>query len=667
MIEQTNKSLFGYDFSKLANLNTTSRDNNLFDDKQKNLDNKNIELESVKIDTVNSISGSLVTNKKESLNIKSNLSDFSTQSFAENFLLDSLVDNTYNLDIRLNKFENQSINNFKVQLNQAVNVSTPKSNSILQGQNNKEFILKSTAVLNNQNNVDTTLTRSINSALRSTTNVFRGDLNFDSKIEQLKRSNSVGFNNYLTNLNARLDTTNNDESFVDFTKKIFSKDTLTEIGELSKTAAIDLGKDLLKSLIPKISFNKKEDNLRKLPRRFFYEEDLLTKDILNIIGTLETVNVYPFQYMENPEWEFEKTGISKDSLNINYDLDYKASISKENNKKDVSKPFIEYTKKYIIGSANGLADRLELAIIEKLGISTKHTFVNIDYGETSKKYPIKGFTRQDQSKLFENWITKNPLLGQHQYNLSIKSLSNQKIKNNYSDIATTTDIEKDLTFRVQGINIPDIKRNVSNSIYGYSTISTLNNLQAETENKAELEIICDKNLNTLEYLILLTGLGICENINEKDNQKIYNLSTISDSNFNEENYNYAILSIYNGRDIAKALYMENPEWEFEKTGISKDSLNINYDLDYKASISKENNKKDVSKPSEKVIYAMLPQFTFEDFKIVNIDYSFDFETNTSAKLLKLKTTCTWSKMYIDWVSPEKRFYDTTTKNILSKS
>lgn len=631
MIEQTNKSLFGYDFSKLANLNTTSRDNNLFDDKQKNLDNKNIELESVKIDTVNSISGSLVTNKKESLNIKSNLSDFSTQSFAENFLLDSLVDNTYNLDIRLNKFENQSINNFKVQLNQAVNVSTPKSNSILQGQNNKEFILKSTAVLNNQNNVDTTLARSINSALRSTTNVFRGDLNFDSKIEQLKRSNSVGFNNYLTNLNARLDTTNNDESFVDFTKKIFSKDTLTEIGELSKTAAIDLGKDLLKSLIPKISFNKKEDNLRKLPRRFFYEEDLLTKDILNIIGTLETVNVYPFQ-------------------------------------------FIGYTKKYIIGSANGLADRLELAIIEKLGISTKHTFVNIDYGETSKKYPIKGFTRQDQSKLFENWITKNPLLGQHQYNLSIKSLSNQKIKNNYSDIATTTDIEKDLTFRVQGIKIPDIKRNVSNSIYGYSTISTLNNLQAETENKAELEIICDKNLNTLEYLILLTGLGICENINEKDNQKIYNLSTISDSNFNEENYNYAILSIYNGRDIAKALYMENPEWEFEKTGISKDSLNINYDLDYKASISKENNKKskennkkDVSKPSEKVIYAMLPQFTFEDFKIVNIDYSFDFETNTSAKLLKLKTTCTWSKMYIDWVSPEKRFYDTTTKNILSKS
>lgn len=639
MIEQTNKSLFGYDFSKLANLNTTSRDNNLFDDKQKNLDNKNIELESVKIDTVNSISGSLVTNKKESLNIKSNLSDFSTQSFAENFLLDSLVDNTYNLDIRLNKFENQSINNFKVQLNQAVNVSTPKSNSILQGQNNKEFILKSTAVLNNQNNVDTTLARSINSALRSTTNVFRGDLNFDSKIEQLKRSNSVGFNNYLTNLNARLDTTNNDESFVDFTKKIFSKDTLTEIGELSKTAAIDLGKDLLKSLIPKISFNKKEDNLRKLPRRFFYEEDLLTKDILNIIGTLETVNVYPFQF-------------------IRYNKKYT----------------IGYTKKYIIGSANGLADRLELAIIEKLGISTKHTFVNIDYGETSKKYPIKGFTRQDQSKLFENWITKNPLLGQHQYNLSIKSLSNQKIKNNYSDIATTTDIEKDLTFRVQGIKIPDIKRNVSNSIYGYSTISTLNNLQAETENKAELEIICDKNLNTLEYLILLTGLGICENINEKDNQKIYNLSTISDSNFNEENYNYAILSIYNGRDIAKALYMENPEWEFEKTGISKDSLNINYDLDYKASISKENNKKskennkkDVSKPSEKVIYAMLPQFTFEDFKIVNIDYSFDFETNTSAKLLKLKTTCTWSKMYIDWVSPEKRFYDTTTKNILSKS
>lgn len=630
MIEQTNKSLFGYDFSKLANLNTTSRDNNLFDDKQKNLDNKNIELESVKIDTVNSISGSLVTNKKESLNIKSNLSDFSTQSFAENFLLDSLVDNTYNLDISLNKFENQSINNFKVQLNQAVNVSTPKSNSILQGQNNKEFILKSTAVLNNQNNVDTTLASSINSALRSTTNVFRGDLNFDSKIEQLKRSNSVGFNNYLTNLNARLDTTNNDESFVDFTKKIFSKDTLTEIGELSKTAAIDLGKDLLKSLIPKISFNKKEDNLRKLPRRFSYEEDLLTKDILNIIGTLETVNEYTYQV-------------------------------------------IGHTKKYIIGSANGLADRLELAIIEKLGISTEHTSVSTIYGETSKKY-LKGFTRQDQSKLFENWITKNPLLGQHQYNLSIKSLSNQKIKNNYSDIATTTDIEKDLTFRVQGIKIPDIKRNVSNSIYGYSTISTLNNLQAETENKAELEIICDKNLNTLEYLILLTGLGICENINEKDNQKIYNLSTISDSNFNEENYNYAILSIYNGRDIAKALYMENPEWEFEKTGISKDSLNINYDLDHKAPISKENNKKSkennkkyVSKPSEKVIYAMLPQFTFEDFKIVNIDYSFDFETNTSAKLLKLKTTCTWSKMYIDWVSPEKRFYDTTTKNILSKS
>lgn len=565
MIEQTNKDLFGFNFAALANMKTDNSNNNVFDIKSK----KDIELRSIQIDSDKSISGHLVTNNLESLNVKSDLSYFSTQNFSKNFLLYTANNNTQSdLVVGLNQLKTQNnINNF-----------TLKNNSKLFSQLDTETTTK----LNNQ-------------VLEKVTN----NTNLNALGQLAKVDNEP-----LIKLNARVDPKDNSENFLDFTKKVFSLDTLKETLDFTKDLGIGLGKFTLKNVLNALIPDIKSKDIKKLKTRFNNDDSLLSATIQDIIGK-PVVDKLEQKYYEGKE---EKTKV---------------------------------VGKYQHIVAGDIASVLELAIVKKLGISTEH----------------KVRERQDLSNLFKSWITSNPLLGQHQFNLTIKSLANLKITKDLVDVNT---IEKNLTFRVQGIKIPDIKRNVSNMSYGHSLFSNINNLQASTENKADLEIICDKNLDTLEYIIRLAGLGVCENFNENTQTKTYDLSTISDSNFNEETYNCAFLDIYNGRDLAKSVYMENLEWEFEKTGITKKALNIDYLLDAKTNTLAD--QKQSSSTSEKVVYAMLPQFYFENFKIVNVDYSFSFEAGSSAKLLKLKTTCTWSKMYIDWVSPERYFYDTVVQN-----
>lgn len=569
MVEQTNKDLFGFNFAALANIKTDSFNNNLFDRNSKKIQKRDVELKSVQIDSKKNISGHLVTNNLESLNIKSNLSDFSTQTFSKNFLLHNVDNvNQKDLNVSLNQLEVQNnINNFKVQLQQLQENVNFDQNKNLQNQSENSFTLKNNSKLFNQLDTKTT-TKLNNQVLEKLTN--------NTNLNALSQLSRLDTNEPLVKLNARVDAKDNSESFQDFAKKVFSKDMLKELGDFALDLVIDLGKftsrNIINALIPSIDF--KADSFKK-------------KGVLR-------------SYAQSVE---EKLGI--------FSIKETTSLT-----------------------AKALEERLN----ENLGIPDE---------------------QQDQSNLFRNWITKNPLLGQHQFNLTIKSLANSKITKSLDDIDI---LEKNLTFRVQGIKIPGIKRNVSNTTYGHSLFSNINNLQADVENKADLEIICDKNLDTLEYIIRLAGLGVCENFNENNQTKVYDLSTICDSNFNEESYNCAILDVYNGRDLAKAIYMENPEWEFEETGITKKVLNIDYLLDAKTNSSED--QKQSSSTSEKVVYAMLPQFTFENFKIVNMDYSFSFEAGSSAKLLKLKTTCTWSKMYINWVSPEKRFYDETVQNTL---
>lgn len=443
-------------------------------------------------------------------------------------------------------------------------------------------------------------------------------------------ANAGNYEHYLTQLDSKVDPTDRSESFEDFSKKLFSKETANELGSVLVDELANLGDNLIKSLIPKITIKNNQDSFEDDLKKYYVRlqtyliknrgiEDLEIKDsnISKVLGDLE--NYSRAQVIDNPK-DFIDTVNAAKIVKWNY------------------------------GSINGLADQIELKILQKLNVSTNHNIykssisLKDSQGNTTKTIQFNSdFTRQDQSQMFKNLVSKNPLLGQHQFMLTLPNMVNTQV---VKDLDYSF-IENQLAnFRVQSLKIPDVSRINTSNLYGNSIINQLPNLQANLENKAELNIICDRNLNTLDYLIRLTGLGLQEAA--EDDQIVYNLSTITNSNFSREN-TIAKLSILNGRDLAKAIYMENPEWMFDKQSPTAKNLEVNYNVDTLAETE--------SPTRENVLYAKLPEFVFENFRVVNLDYSFKLATS-SLKLLEIKALCTWTKMYINWVDTSLLYYDT---------
>lgn len=598
----------------------------------KNYDSSDTLFNSLYINPKNSISGSLVTLEKFNTNNQNTFSDFSTHNYLINFMLNNsnIVNINNNTELKQASIINLNLNN--VQLNQPTKLNN-QNNFILKSVENRSFSIVSN--INTRVSQSVNLANSLNTAINSTANVFGKNIDNVFNTKQLINSQYISFDNPLEKLNARINTTNNNESWQNFFEKLFSKDTAKELGKSLLSDVESLGKDLLKSLAPTFTFNSKKYFSDKILNDFYSK---VNKDIV-----------------ENNSFN-TKFSTSNSTINsILGEVEYvNAQVYATNTSDD--KILVDSTiTPYVIGDIGGLADQLELALLKKLNINTEHDLpeVGIPIGDDNRKVGISEKRRQDRSELFKSFVSKNPLLGQYQFDLVINNLGNKKV----TDVLNVKDIEENLyTFRVQGIKIPDLERSVINEKYGNSILSNIANLQANVENKAELEIICDRNLDTLEYLTRLTGLGVCKS-SEKSTERVYNLSTISESNFNEENTD-ALLSVINGRSLNKSLNFENPEWEFNKSGPDASTINVNYSLDETLKSLKSSTSTSSNISKDKIIYAMLPSFYFENFKIINLDYSFKLENSNSAKLLNIKATCTWSNLYLDYNDPNTvDYYD----------
>lgn len=482
---------------------------------------------------------------------------------------------------------------------------------------------------------------SANSMLSSLDNLFGSNLSAGTL--KLHESFSISYEKYLTSLK-KVNPYDNKEPWNEFFKKIFSEETLTEIGSVFLDAASSFAIKLLNSLIPTFSFGKVSEigdvkSLLKGTKSDTFEKTIegdrsKNKYVVNgkevkVVNFMDTLNtayktlltVFVLNRRDTYHW---------DASSITYLEDWATF-------ENIYEPFTEnipsqiqeyrkteaFEKTAHIQSIDENVPAVEFALMSLLGIK---------YTEDVAK---------DQSALFKDFVSKNPLLGQHQYTLRIK-------KHSAKNVDYIPDrIYNELLFRAKNIEFPTYQRNTTNSIYGHSSLAQIPSLQASADNKAVINIICDRNFDVLEYLIRLSGLGICTTgglpLDEDTLKKVsrtYNLSTVADDSYSD-NLSSATLRILNGRDLAKANFMENRELQFEAQNVSALTLGL----------PEQGTNKGL------VTYGKLPVFLFENFKIINLDYPLNFDsTKIDSKLLEIKATVTWSKIKVKWETATDLFY-----------
>lgn len=514
------------------------------------------------------------------------------------------------------------------------------------GSSNEKALLK---LIENSKNVGSSLKNlpvsranvtSTNTMLTSLDNAF--GWNLGKNTGQLLESKSVSYETHLKNLELTVDPTDRNESWGDFFKKVFSKNTLKEIGSTFTDAAVEFGLSFIRSLIPSVISNNTEDSKwesdfgkiqtsgaedSKWKDDFKKQQDPTSeKPSLKIFlngQTLKTEDgdfeTYREAYFINPK---QTEPPSKTTV-----PDFISFLHGKGTKKIALNSSVEESKdKY--NSLDQDATTTSMALLSLLGI---------DFSRESKSS-----TDKDVAKVLHDFVAKNPLLGQHQYTLRI-SKPKSKVGNNISE-----DLYNEFIFRVKNIDFPTYQRTTANTSYGHSGMTLLTSLQATVKHEAVLNIICDRNFDVLEYLIRLTGLGICTTgelpTNETDLKKttrIYNLSTVADSSYTDE-LGTATLRILNGRDLLKANNMMNRETDYSKT--EPTAINLGFD--------------DVPGASRSLVtYGKLPVFLLENFKFVNLDYPLNFDsTKIDSKLLEIKATVTWTKASIKWEEAGDPFY-----------
>ena len=479
---------------------------------------------------------------------------------------------------------------------------------------------------------------SANSLLSSVDNLFGSNLN--SGTLKLHESFSISYEKYLTSLK-KLNPHDNSESWSKFFEKMFSGETWAEIGSVFLDAASSFAIKFLNSFIPSLVFGKTSGigdikTLLKGTKSDTFEKAVegdrsKNKYVVNgkeqvLVDFMETLDknyrhlLAITKLFQRDLGYWDETSVTNTETLVSFEnaFDGFLDILTEN-----YQDFQELESSSHIQSINENVPAVEFALMSLLGIK---------YTEDVAK---------DQSALFKDFVSKNPLLGQHQYTLRIKKHSAKNV--NY----IPDRIYNELLFRAKNIEFPTYQRNTTNSIYGHSGLAQIPSLQASADNKAVINIICDRNFDVLEYLIRLSGLGICttgglplEENTLKKVSRTYNLSTVADDSYSD-NLSSATLRILNGRDLAKANFMENRELQFEAQNVS--TLNLG--------LPEQGTSRGL------VTYGKLPVFLFENFKIINLDYPLNFDsTKIDSKLLEIKATVTWSKVKIKWETATDIFY-----------
>lgn len=491
----------------------------------------------------------------------------------------------------------------------------------------------------------------------------------DLDSEMLANSKMVGRGNYVT-LKAMQDAKDWKE-FGESFKKIFgSKKFWGEVLGSVTDAGIEWGKDVAKSLINNF-FGGKE----KMPNPSKYNTVVFGEGLTDFKDTYEDLlgNEPGFETKKSGkklefwnkqkgieagsgDYYLEKIGntivqIKKSATTKKAEENQKAR--KEENWRDKNRSKIEDTVDAIIDRDGGIAGEFENAMISQVA-TQKHQIV-------------------DQSAAIKEMISQDPLLSQYQFDLQIPT---RKIKVGEdvkpalsSSMYQQNDTESGYTnYRVKGITFPAYKRKVTDTHYGVHTLSTHTDLYASADHTATISIVVDKKMEVLEKLIgNMTGNGhVAANY--------INLSTVSSADASNDQ-TIATLTIRNGRDLAKSIFMENPDWRLDqeqtigtaqdKTGY--DTTGTNFDtsseLAKQAKEARDNGNEEKAKKLEDkakkaeyqsltklckpmvLSYNLLPKFKFSGFKFINLDYSFNFDTE-SGNVFEIKATVTWSKAEI---------------------
>lgn len=457
---------------------------------------------------------------------------------------------------------------------------------------------------------------------------FVGKIIAATDFDAVYKSNMVSYEHLLTDLDNRANPTNKNQDWGDFFKEFFSEDTVKEIGstvlETLKDAALNYAKDFLD-----IGFKKKSSDGYLYPGITY--GDLIF-----------TIN-YPSYFAEyGYSNNFDKINFIEDI--IGYLQPYYIQAGKEHKQLDSWVSGYTYIRNY-----GGYWDQLEIAITQKLGFNTTH---NIE--DNKGKYTSILKKVEDQSELFKKWISQNPLLGQHQFDFFISSplsfieAGDNIDQDNNQYYFDGSDIGNEgLHFRIKDLSIPQIDRSTTSINYGNSLLEVFPNLQPKSKNIMTFTVIIDRNLSLLEYLINISGLGIKEEgTTDGPYYRSYNLSTVvNHNNMDIKDVPCAILKILNGGDLTKELNFEDNSLNFDKNPPTSKNLGVNYKLDNLTYPMSKNNTTDTT--TDTIIYADLPIFMFENFRIINLDYNFKFESNNSTSLLEVKVTGSWSKLYLE--------------------
>lgn len=491
----------------------------------------------------------------------------------------------------------------------------------------------------------------------------------DLDSEMLANSKMVGKGNYVT-LKAMQDAKDWEE-FGESFKKIFgSKKFWGEVLGSVTDAGIEWGKDVAKSLINNFFGGKEKMPDPSKYNTIVFGEGLTDfkdtyKDLLGNEPGFETKK--PGKKLEfwnkqkgieagTTDYYLEKIGntivqIKKSATTRETEVKQKAG--KDESWIDKNRSKIEDTVEAIVDRDGGIAGEFENAMISQVA-TQKHQIV-------------------DQSAAIKEMISQDPLLSQYQFDLQIPT---RKIKVGEevrtalsSSMYQQNDTENGYTnYRVKGITFPAYKRKVTDTHYGVHTLSTHTDLYASADHTATISIVVDKKMEVLEKLIgNMTGNGhVAANY--------INLSTVSSADASNDQ-TIATLTIRNGRDLAKSIFMENPDWRLDqeqnigtaqdKTGY--DTTGTNFDtsseLAKQAKEARDNGNEEKAKKLEdkaeaaknkdltthvkKMVlsYNLLPKFKFSGFKFINLDYSFNFDTE-SGNVFEIKATVTWSKAEI---------------------
>lgn len=491
----------------------------------------------------------------------------------------------------------------------------------------------------------------------------------DLDSEMLANSKMVGKGNYVT-LKAMQDAKDWKE-FGESFKKIFgSKKFWGEVLGSVTDAGIEWGKDVAKSLINNF-FGGKE----KMPDPSKYNTIVFGEGLTDFKDTykdllgnepgfetkklgkkLEFWNKQKGIEAETTDYYLEKIGntivqIKKSATTK--DTEAKQKAGKDESWIDKNRSKIEDTVEAIVDRDGGIAGEFENAMISQVA-TQKHQIV-------------------DQSAAIKEMISQDPLLSQYQFDLQIptrKIKVGEEVRSALSSsMYQQNDTENGYTnYRVKGITFPAYKRKVTDTHYGVHTLSTHTDLYASADHTATISIVVDKKMEVLEKLIgNMTGNGhVAANY--------INLSTVSSADASNDQ-TIATLTIRNGRDLAKSIFMENPDWRLDqeqnigtaqdKTGY--DTTGTNFDtsseLAKQAKEARDNGNEEKAKKLEDkakkaeyqdltktcksmvLSYNLLPKFKFSGFKFINLDYSFNFDTE-SGNVFEIKATVTWSKAEI---------------------